>query len=47
MDESGRRVGGVVADCAIQGQRLTPESMRVYREDERPPEVDCELYPVR
>ena len=46
-DESGGRVGGVVADYAIQGQRLSPESMRVYREYERPPELDCELYPVR
>ncbi len=46
-DESGGRVGGVVADYAIQGQRLTPESMRIYREGERPPEMDCELYPAR
>lgn len=45
-DRAGGRAGGVVAEYAIVGSTLVPESMRVYLQDDRGPDTKCELYPT-
>jgi hypothetical protein len=43
-DRPGGRAGIVIAEYAIQGNKLTPKTMRVYLQNEPAPDTLCELY---